>query len=651
MLDLSNNKIAGKLPYWLGYLRNLRRLNLGGNKLVGLIPTSIGRLPYLEELSLFRNGLNGTIPTSLHELSSLQMLDLSHNFLNGNVPSFLGQLHSLILLQLSNNSLTGTIPEVLGQHKTLVRISLSSNFLEGVVSDSHFTNLSSLKSLDLRFNSLILNLTSDWKPPFQLDELQLSFCRIESQIPQWIQSQKQLIFMDLSNTGISGDLPEWFWNMKFFGLILSHNHLTGSITNLSFELSYGDLSYNLFSGSLPQGQVLDNGLVRTSLCHLKILNVLDLQRNMLSGTIPDCWSSEQVYTINLSSNNLSGLIPKSIGLLPNLLFLNLNNNSLEGNIPKTFNKSRGLIILDLGENKLSGDMPKFRAKSHPNLQILRLRGNQLVGALPVQLCSLPWLQILDLASNNLTGNIPQCFGNLNGMVLLPTTRNSSASSPTFPIEQTTMEVLKGQELQYTTNLKFVVNLDLSCNGLVGSIPEELTNLAGLVGFNLSNNHLTGIIPQKIGNMKSLESLDLSNNMISGTIPPSISALNFLSHLNLSYNKLHGTIPTGNQLQTLDDPSLIYAGNPGLCGDALPKKCKIKQGVQQGSSHAQEEEDDPQEVELYVVVFLDFATGFWGVVGSLVLMPGWRHAVFRHIENIMNFLGARVVLKINSFRNL
>ncbi|KAK4487064.1 hypothetical protein RD792_006379 [Penstemon davidsonii] len=135
------------------------------------------------------------------------------------------------------------------------------------------------------------------------------------------------------------------------------------------------------------------------------------------------------------------------------------------------------------------------------------------------------------------------------------------------------EVLKGLELEYSFGIsRFLVNLDVSNNNLVGKIPWELTRLSGLIGLNLSHNHLVGEIPEIIGDKKSVESLDLSNNNLSGTIPSSLSDLSSISHLNLSNNNLSGKIPTGRQLQTLDYPS-IYEGNPRLCGAPLPKKCE------------------------------------------------------------------------------
>nr|XP_027099178.1 receptor-like protein EIX2 [Coffea arabica] len=125
----------------------------------------------------------------------------------------------------------------------------------------------------------------------------------------------------------------------------------------------------------------------------------------------------------------------------------------------------------------------------------------------------------------------------------------------------------GRELEYSNNLLSVKSIILSANNLVGEIPDEIMDLVGLQILNLSINHLNGRIPQKIGNLKQLETLDLSTNELNGEIPPSLSGLNSLSSLNLSYNKLSGPIPSGNQLQTLTDPS-IYEGNIGLCGKPL-----------------------------------------------------------------------------------
>ncbi|WOH15619.1 hypothetical protein DCAR_0935162 [Daucus carota subsp. sativus] len=97
------------------------------------------------------------------------------------------------------------------------------------------------------------------------------------------------------------------------------------------------------------------------------------------------------------------------------------------------------------------------------------------------------------------------------------------------------------------------------------------NLHGLLSLNIAGNRLSGRIPDTIGKLDKLEFLDLSRNELAGHIPQSLSNLSFLSRLNLSFNDFSGRIPTGNQLRTLDDPS-IYVGNNQLCGPPILKPC-------------------------------------------------------------------------------
>lgn len=68
----------------------------------------------------------------------------------------------------------------------------------------------------------------------------------------------------------------------------------------------------------------------------------------------------------------------------------------------------------------------------------------------------------------------------------------------------------------------------------------------------------------------LESLDLSFNGLVGVLPQELTSIYSLSHLNLSKNDLRGHIPEGAQFNTFENNS--YAGNLGLCGRPLSKKC-------------------------------------------------------------------------------
>jgi len=122
---------------------------------------------------------------------------------------------------------------------------------------------------------------------------------------------------------------------------------------------------------------------------------------------------------------------------------------------------------------------------------------------------------------------------------------------------------------YTATQLYLVNINLSSNNLRRSVPDELTRLPGLLGLNLSNNQFTGTIPNDIWRLTPMVSVNLSRNKLWGTIPGSMAYLYSLGHLNLSQNDFSGPIPTGNQLQTLNDPS-IYSRNPYLCGILCPR---------------------------------------------------------------------------------
>jgi hypothetical protein len=66
---------------------------------------------------------------------------------------------------------------------------------------------------------------------------------------------------------------------------------------------------------------------------------------------------------------------------------------------------------------------------------------------------------------------------------------------------------------------------------------------GLVHLDLSKNRFSGQIPDSFSRMyRTLQHLDLSSNRLTGTIPPTLGALNHAINLNLFFNRLTGTIP-------------------------------------------------------------------------------------------------------------
>ncbi len=90
----------------------------------------------------------------------------------------------------------------------------------------------------------------------------------------------------------------------------------------------------------------------------------------------------------------------------------------------------------------------------------------------------------------------------------------------------------------------VTELDLSENGLTGTLPVELGNLSALRILDLQGNELFGPIGPWIGNLASLRRLRLQKNLLSGTIPAELGNLIQLEYLNLRGNRLEGSVPQG-----------------------------------------------------------------------------------------------------------
>ncbi|GLU18806.1 hypothetical protein SLE2022_350870 [Rubroshorea leprosula] len=623
-IDLSANQLSGSIPDSIGQLSKLESINLLDNQLSGSILDSIGQLSKLKRIDLSDNQLSGSIPDSIGQLFKLESIYISANQLSGSIPDSIGQLSKLESIYLSTNQLSGSIPDSIGQLSKLESIYLSANQLSGSIPDS-IGQLSKLKRIDLFDNQLSGSIPNSIGKLSKLESIYLSGNQFEIGFPEW-QLQKTIIWVDLSNASISGPLPE------------NIGHMMPMLRGLY-------LADNLMNGSIPM-----------SLCNSKSLEFLDLSNNMLSGSIPDCWRNDQSFSfIDLSSNNLSGLFPSTMARLSYLIVLHLNNNSLHKGLHVALKNFTSLEVLDLGENKFSGNLTSIvRGEiGNQSLKILRLRKNLLSGYIPLELCSLSQLQILDLADNNLAGRIPPCFGKFPIMV------NATKlifdmyyySSDRIWDRTPLIEVVKGRYLEYIgKTLRLEISIDLSSNNLIGSIPEELIFLKDLHNLNLSWNHLSGKIPETIGQMENLESLDFSQNGLSGTIPNSMSGLTKLSHLNLSYNNLSGPIPTGYQLQTLEDPT-IYVGNPQLCGALLLKKCSNDALPPTTANFKDNDKGALKRMWFYIVVMLGFATGFWGVVGTLILVKSWRFAYFQWVDDVQHWILVVITLKVAQLKKM
>ncbi|KAF3959709.1 hypothetical protein CMV_015506 [Castanea mollissima] len=418
-------------------------------------------------------------------------------------------------------------------------------------------------------------------------------------------------------------------------LNLGSNNLQGTISsaigNLTSAISI-DLSYNQLGGKLPRSLVQTISKVNEP----KMIAHLNLEKNLLSGIIPDClmnWNNLEV--LNLRNNNFSGSIPTSMGSLTYLKSLHLYNNKFSGKLPSSLKNCEKLVIIDVAKNRFAGNIPSWIGHRCTSLVILSLRSNYFHGHIPKELCALTSLQILDLSHNNLSGSIPRRVKIFRAMATnniskdLNTYRYISGYGQYFSLESALL-VIKGSIREYSTILQLVKSIDFSKNNLSGEIPKEVTSLQGLQSLNLSYNFLIGSIPENIGTMGSLESIDFSLNQLSGQIPSSMSSLTFLNHLNLSNNNLTGKIPLSTQLQSLNPSS--YVGNK-LCGPPLTVNCTTN-GVKPNNENISSKETGGLEVDwFYVSMALGFVVGFWSVCGPLLLNKQWRIMYFQFLDHM------------------
>ncbi|KAF2948533.1 hypothetical protein DAI22_01g043000 [Oryza sativa Japonica Group] len=623
-LFVSITNFSGEIPSTIGNLKSLKNLGLGAKWFSGELPSSIGHLKSLNLLEISGTTLEGSIPSWITNLTSLTTLQFSRCGLSGPIPSFVGELKKLKKLSLCRCNFSGEIPQYISNFTELSTLLLYSNNFMGTVKLASLWGLQHLRYLDISDNNLVVldgevNSSSIHYPKLQL--LSLSGCDI-TKFPDFLKSQDEVTWLDLSDNHIEGSIPSWAWESwrdGIYVLNLAGNKFTtvGYSPFLPFQLDLLDLSYNLFEGTIPipQGsaRVLDyssnkfssipfnftthlndvtffdahgnnlSGDIPPSFCSATQLELLDLSNNSFSGPIPSCLieNVNGMEVLNLKANQLHGEFPDNIKEGCSFLALDFSGNKIEGQLPRSLVACQNLEILDVGNNQISDIFPCWMSTLR-RLQVLVLKSNKLFGQVVQSLadeenkCAFPSAIIIDLSSNNLSGPLPKekWFKKLKGMLQ----RNSNISlvmdhavaDSGRTYDYTAAVTYKGHDTTFAPILRTLVFIDFSNNAFNGSIPEIIGELTLLHGLNMSLNSLTGPIPSQLSGLKQLEALDLSSNELSGVIPQELASLDFLGMLNLSYNKLEGKIPESPHFSTF--PNSSFLGNDGLCSPPLSKSC-------------------------------------------------------------------------------
>ena len=549
-LYLASTNLRGQISPELFELRGLVHLSIEFNDLSGSIPPQLGNLEDLEYLAIHDNRLSGHLPSAVGQLKRLQFLLARHNDFSGSIPSDLTTLTNLWFIDLSDQ-------------KSFGGVGFTGNL-------PSFNDFSDLRRLDLNSNSLAGEIPSDLLKSINPDTFE---------------------YVDLSSNKLTGTVPDFVALLPIDGIFLSNNEIVSINGNLCDERrgflakKYGcdsilcppqtfnnigkqDKDTNPcveckssipFFGSTSCDDSTSTETSSPSEQNRTPLGLSSTEKNILEKLYNTCgghnwersdnwmddnvsickWfgirctdsaTTESVQFILLSSNNLVGIPPQDLFLLPNLETLVLDNNAISFEFSSIDNALK-LSTLDLSSTEVRSIEGISAA---PNLVELQLTNNNIEGTIPNELFQMSKIEQLALDFNQFSGSIPNVIGNLYYLRLFSCAFNR----------------LKGPLPVALGNLKQLVTLRLQSNNFSGMIPDELGDMTNLAFLDLSNQRsndkpgFTGTIPS-FTKLHDIHRIDLSSNSLTGTIPSTFlenSNSKYVNVIDLSGNKLVGSVP-------------------------------------------------------------------------------------------------------------
>ncbi|KAM0878573.1 hypothetical protein ACQ4PT_034797 [Festuca glaucescens] len=366
-LDLNSTSLHGPngriFPEFLCSLHNLRHLDLSNTLFSGRVPPQLGNLSKLEYLDLSNTLLSGALLPQLGNISNLRYLGLSfmQNIHTADI-SWLTHLHFLEYVDLSDINLStvdvffaaNTIPSL----KSLILINCS---LPNANQTLTHLNLTKLEQLDISRNYLSHPIETCWFWNIKsIKDLALVSTHLYGPFPDALGGMTSLQRLEFNNNGNSATMTvdlknlcdlESLWldgslalenitefvrklpqcsSSKLFFLGSSDNNMTGTLPDMVGHLTslkYLYLSNNSITGAIPSG-----------LRKLTSLDTLHLSLNQLTGQIP--MLPRSLTELAISMNCLSGPLPLDFGG-PNLTRLSLSSNYLTGHVPKAICESKG----------------------------------------------------------------------------------------------------------------------------------------------------------------------------------------------------------------------------------------------------------------------------------------------------------------------
>ena len=541
-LDLSKNRVGGKVPSDLASLPVLKELNLAHNIFTGSLPNSITQLIHLEIIDFSYNNISGALPEGIGALTNLTFLDLNTNKVTGSIPTDIGSLVKLTCLNLQRNRFHRSIPSEINALSNLEILDIRHNILDSP-HPFEFCSFPHLKHFNIRSNFLEGSIPEDISCLTRLSYFNIYRNNLTSSLPSSLSALTDLAHFQVGYNFLTGVLPmEIFDLTSLTHLALSGNELImpgGSlppvIGNL-VQLTYLELAEFSLTGSLP-----------IELANLTNLERLYLMDNDITGYIPPLDALVDLEILFLFGNSLSGPISQSIFGLTKLRTLNLGENMLTGTIPHDYVRLKSCTYLSFSGNLLTGGLPP---ELPPKVVLLYLGVNMLTGPLTSQfICASNVLINSWINDNMLTGSLPhlECASdslidiNVHSNRLTGTIHSQIGDIFTLNWLRLDYNELTGTIPPELGQLVLLESFALARNFLTGTLPN-LADLKQLDMLLLFDNMLSGPIPSHYGNFEQLRYFELDGNMLSGDIPSSLGALNWALQILLFDNMLSGTLP-------------------------------------------------------------------------------------------------------------
>nr|ABN10013.1 Xa21-like protein [Triticum turgidum] len=491
--------------------------------------------------------LQGQIPPSLGNCFALRRLNLSFNSLSGAIPPAMGNLSKLVVMGISNNNISGTIPPF-ADLATVTVFSISSNYVHGQI-PPWLGNWTALKHLDLAENMMSGPVPPALSKLVNLQYLDLAINNLHGLIPPVLFNMSSLDFLNFGSNQLSGSLPQDIGSilpkLRVFSVFYNkfEGQIPASLSNISC-LEQVFLHGNIFHGRIPSN-IGQNGY----------LSVFVVGNNELQATGSRDWdfltslaNCSSLFIVDLQLNNLSGILPNSIGNLSQKLeTLQVGGNQISGHIPSDIGKLSNLRKLFLFQNRYHGEIP-LSLGNMSQLNKLTLSDNNLEGSIPATIGNLTELILLDLSFNLLSGKIPEEVISISSLAVFLNLSNNLLDGPISP---------------HVGQLASLAIIDFSWNKLSGAIPNTLGSCAELQFLYLQGNLLNGEIPKELMALRGLEELDLSNNNLSGPVPEFLERFQLLKNLNLSFNHLSGPVPYKG---IFSNPSTVSLTSNGMLCD-------------------------------------------------------------------------------------